>query len=295
MGSDGDTRITKVRPIPVTRGSSGACYFVQIYPTGPDLGRRFELGEEMVTVGRGADNSIVLDIDSVSRRHCQVVAAQGERILHDLGSTNGTYVNDHPIDKHTLRNGDLVKVGSTIFKFLSGSNIESEYHEEIYRMTIIDGLTEIYNKRSMLEFLEREAARCRRYARPLALVMFDIDHFKKINDTHGHLTGDYVLKELAKAVKGRIRREEHFARYGGEEFAITLPETDKKAATQFAEAIRGLVEKHHFEFEGHPISATISLGVGMLSDELTDVQQLIKVADENLYAAKRGGRNRAVA
>jgi len=294
LGSDGDTRITKVRPIPVTRGSSGACFFVQIYPTGPDLGRRFELGEETVTVGRGADNTIVLDIDSVSRRHCQVLAMQGERVLNDLGSTNGTYVNDRPIDKHTLRNGDLVKVGSTIFKFLSGSNIESEYHEEIYRMTIIDGLTEIHNKRSMLEFLEREVARCRRYQRPLALVMFDIDHFKKINDTHGHLTGDYVLKELARTVKGRIRREEHFARYGGEEFAIVLPETDNKSAASFAEAVRALVEKHHFEFEGHRIDVTVSLGVGLLGDQMTDVLHLIKLADENLYAAKRGGRNKVI-
>ena len=125
-----------------------------------------------------------------------------------------------------------MKVGPTIFKYLSGADVESQYHEEIYRMTIIDGLTQVHNKRYLYEALEREIIRARRHARELSFLMFDIDHFKKINDVHGHLAGDFVLKELARIVQGRIRRDEVFARYGGEEFAIVLPETDLEGAAR---------------------------------------------------------------
>ena len=131
---------------------------------------------------------------------------------------------DVPVQRSHLRDSDLVKIGSAIFKFLSGSGIETAYHEEIYRMTIVDGLTGAHNKRYFVEFLEREIARCSRYGRPLSLLMFDIDHFKQINDVHGHLTGDFVLKELARRLLARIRKEELLARYGGEEFAVVLPE-----------------------------------------------------------------------
>ena len=119
-------------------------------------------------------------------------------LLRDLGSTNGTYVNDELVDEYVLRDGDLIKIGRTIFKFLAGGNIENAYHEEIYRLTTIDGLTQIFNKRYFVETLEREIGRAQRYRRALSLVMFDIDHFKKINDSYGHLAGDYVLKQLAR-------------------------------------------------------------------------------------------------
>src|SRR5204862_137857 len=134
-----------------------------------------------------------------------------------------------------LRDADFLKIGAAIFKFLSGTGVEASYYEEIYRMTIVDGLTGAYNKRYFLEFLEREIARCARYRRPLSLLMFDIDHFKAINDKHGHLTGDYVLRELSRRLLARVRREELLARYGGEEFAAVLPETDLNGARTFAE------------------------------------------------------------
>src|SRR5262249_22340805 len=162
---------------------------------------------------------------------------------------NGTYINDDLIDEHVLRDRDLIKIGRTIFKFLTGGNIESAYHEEIYRLTTVDGLTQIYNKRYFMEALERELSRSQRYRRELSLIMFDIDHFKLINDTFGHLAGDYVLKYLASVVKTKIRREDIIARFGGEEFAIVLPEIDHAGALQFAEKIRKLVAATPFRFE----------------------------------------------
>jgi diguanylate cyclase (GGDEF)-like protein len=161
-------------------------------------------------------------------------------------------------------------------------------------MTIVDGLTGAHNKRYFVEFLERETARCARYRRPLSLLMFDIDHFKAINDTHGHLTGDYVLKEMARRLLGRIRREELLARYGGEEFAAVLPETDHPGAMTFGEQIRRLVADELFEYEGDRFQVTISVGVATIEGQDLEPLTFIKLADENLYKAKREGRNKVI-
>lgn len=291
---DCQTRITHNIKIPLTPHSTENACLVQIYPGGPDMGRRFELRQKVLSIGRGGDNDLVIDKDSVSRRHVRLENRGSEVLVTDLGSTNGTYVNDIVVKEHILRNGDLLKIGDTIFKFLSGGNIESDYHEAIYRMTIVDGLTEVNNKRYLDDFLDRELARCRRYNRPLSVAMMDIDRFKSINDTHGHLTGDFVLKELARLVKKRVRREELFARYGGEEFSLVLPETDKNGARALCEQIRQMIEAHNFSFEGHRIEVTISIGIAELERGVTDALQLVKRADENLYRAKRAGRNRVI-
>ena len=161
-------------------------------------------------------------------------------------------------------------------------------------MTIVDALTGTHNKRYFIEFLDREMARCARYGRPLSLVMFDIDHFKKINDQHGHLTGDHVLKEIAKRLHQRIRREELLARYGGEEFAAVLPETDHQGAMIFGEQIRRLVSDEPFEYEGDSFNVTISVGVATIEGVDVEPMNFIKVADDNLYRAKREGRNKVI-
>jgi diguanylate cyclase (GGDEF)-like protein len=295
--SEWKTRITKVQVVKPKASVGDAC-LVLIYPPGSELGKRWSLGTDEIVVGRGSDCDIQIDRDSVSRRHARVYRVEDQWFVEDLGSTNGSYINDVPVQRSPLRDGDFVKIGSAIFKFLSGSGVENSYHEEIYKMTIIDGLTGAHNKRYFLEFLEREIARCSRYGRPLSLLMFDIDHFKAVNDTHGHLTGDYVLKELCKRLLGRIRKEELLARYGGEEFACVLPETDHAGAMAFAEQVRTLVDGTPFEYEGDSFQVTISVGVNTLNndggDEVMEATEVIKLADANLYAAKHGGRNRVV-
>ena len=159
-------------------------------------------------------------------------------------------------------------------------------------MTIVDGLTQIHNKRYLFESLERECIRARRHARDLSVVMFDIDFFKKINDQYGHLAGDHVLRELARIVQERTRRDEVFARYGGEEFTIVLPETSLEGATALAQTIRERVEAHEFVFQSERIPMTISLGCAKLDANDRSAQDLIQRADEKLYEAKRLGRNR---
>ncbi|HEY8428495.1 MAG TPA: diguanylate cyclase, partial [Sandaracinaceae bacterium] len=192
---------------------------------------------------------------------------------------------------HQLRRGDQIKIGDTIVKFLSGSDLEAQYHETIYRMTIIDGLTQIHNKRYLMEMLEREIPRARRHSRPLSVVMFDIDHFKGINDTYGHLAGDYVLKEVATLVKNRLRPDDIVGRYGGEEFCALLPETTLAGAASIAEDLRRRIQERRFVFEGEAIPVTVSLGCSELGGDM-DVTTLVRIADEKLYDAKRSGRNR---
>jgi two-component system cell cycle response regulator len=296
--SEEKTRVTTIvqKPIAGSDGPKGGDCLVVIYTKEPTLlGKRFVLDTSPMRVGRGAENHIVLDGDSVSRRHTHLEQRSAVWFAVDDGSTNGTYVNDEQIVREqSLSNGDRIKVGPTIFKYLSGQDVEAQYHEEIYRMTIIDGLTQAHVKRFLLEALEKEIIRARRHTRDLSFLMFDIDHFKKINDVHGHLAGDFVLKELARIVQGRIRRDEVFARYGGEEFAIVLPETTLEGARALAEGLREKVEQSRFVFQNESIKVTISIGVSTLTEQDKTSMDLIRSADAKLYEAKRGGRNRVV-
>jgi diguanylate cyclase (GGDEF)-like protein len=263
---------------------------------GQNIGRRYFLNKPELIIGRSDSANIQVDQDSVSRHHCKILTEAGRSRLLDLDSTNGTFVNNYRVEDAELRDGDIIRVGQTIFKHLSGSNIENKYHEEIYRLSTIDGLTETYNKRFFLDALERELNRAARYGRGVSLALFDIDHFKKINDTHGHLAGDYVLRELAVLVNQNIRRQDILARYGGEEFAIILPEIDIPGAQLVCEKLRSMTEKHPFVFGSEPIPVTISLGIYSLDTGQTfeSVDAFIALADAKLYAAKQGGRNRVV-
>lgn len=285
------TVVTAISKISDRPSAKEACLVV-IY--GLELGKKFNLTRPQMIIGRSSKADVQIDQEAVSRNHCKILNTGNAVLLRDMGSTNGTYVNDEMIDEYVLRDGDFIKVGRCIFKFLSGSNIENAYHEEIYRLTTIDGLTQIFNRRYFVETLEREIGRALRYRRELSLIMFDVDRFKLVNDTHGHLAGDYVLKHLASVIRARIRREDVLARYGGEEFGIVLPEIDHYNAMQFAEKVRRLIEQADFRFEDVVIPVTVSVGVASLRGEVEDVLEFVKVADENLFAAKEAGRNRVI-
>jgi diguanylate cyclase (GGDEF)-like protein len=296
---DGGTLILQrpLGPPEKKEGPPGEACLVNLHPPGPDIGRRIPLANTEYIVGRDTDAQFVVSRSSVSRQHARLFRdADGNWWVEDLNSTNGTFVNEIRVTRsEQLNDSDQVRFGDAIYKFLSGSNIESAYHEAIHNMAIQDGMTGIHNKRFFMEFLEREIAVASRHGHPLTLVMFDVDHFKKVNDTHGHLAGDAVLKDLAHRIRPRIRREDLFARYGGEEFACVLPSTALAGGIVFAEHLRTLIEERPCAFDGTQIPFTISLGVTTLHRETgVDPAGLIKRADENLYAAKRAGRNRVV-
>jgi diguanylate cyclase (GGDEF)-like protein len=291
------TRVTRIQEHPGGAGGpkgarpGDACIIV-IY--GPELGKRVTLGTAPFEIGRSSKNDLFIDQESISRHHARITFDGAQYWVQDLNSTNGTFVNDEQVQEQRLRDGDQVRIGRSILKFMTGENIEVHYHEEIYRLMTVDGLTQVFNRRYFNEALEREFNRSKRYARELSLIAFDIDHFKRVNDTHGHLAGDNLLRLIATAVKPRLRREDILARTGGEEFGILLPEIGLDGARVTADKVRRIVEATPLTFEHKTIVCTVSLGVAMLEEPDATPEELYKRADERLYQAKQGGRNRVV-
>ncbi len=234
---------------------------------GESIGRRISLSAAPLTVGRSTECDLQFEEESVSRNHCRIDPTVGAAGLPeswritDLHSTNGTYVNDRSVESTALSHGDHLQIGRNILKFLVSGHIESAYHEEIYRLVTTDGLTNLPNRRAFEDAMQREFSRSTRYTRPLSLLVIDIDHFKKINDVHGHLAGDAALRQFATLLKANLRRDDVAGRMGGEEFAVLLPEIDDVGARLAAEKIRHLTDQHRFEFEGAVMPITISVGV----------------------------------
>jgi diguanylate cyclase (GGDEF)-like protein len=261
---------------------------------GPELGKRAALGHGSFEIGRSSKSDLPIDQESISRHHAKIIFDGTNHTIEDLSSTNGTFVNDQKIERATLRDGDQVKLGRSILKYMSGDNIEANYHEEIYRLMTMDALTQTHNRRYFNEALEREFQRSQRYKRALSLLLFDIDYFKQINDTYGHVAGDSVLRQLAFVVKPRLRSQDVFARVGGEEFAVLLPEVDPTGVSVAAEKVRKLVESARFLVDGREFGCTVSIGTASFDSGTKTSAMLYDGADKKLYEAKRGGRNRVV-
>jgi two-component system cell cycle response regulator len=263
---------------------------------GPHMGTKIDLYKDKFTIGRSEDMDIIIDDDCVSGEHAVIIKKDNNFIIEDNNSPNGTFINTQRITNWTLRDQDLILIGNTIFKFISNENLENTYHEELYRLATTDCLLNIYNRNYFLENLTKELSRSRRYKRNLSLVMFDIDHFKQINDIYGHQAGDFILQKIAKIVKSHLRREDTFARYGGEEFIIILPETNVLQAAITSEKLRKIIEKTHFNYQDVTISLTISLGISSYKPGRTakSPRDLIEKADKAMCQAKKTGRNKVV-
>lgn len=282
-------------PPPVSLGASPAVPACLVVMYGPDLGRREPLGQATFTIGRSSQNDLCIDQESVSRSHARIVFREGAHYIEDLGATNGTHLNDVAVTAPAaLVPGMQIKIGSSILKFISGDHLETSYHEEIYRLMTTDTLTETWNRRYLTEALDREVHRSARYDRPLSLITFDVDHFKKVNDAHGHVAGDAVLRHLALAIKSRLRQQDVFARTGGEEFCILLPEVPLESARVIAEKIRAITEQTPTRYDDQEIRCTISVGISSFEAGNDTVDLLYRTADARLYEAKNGGRNRCI-
>jgi two-component system, cell cycle response regulator len=228
----------------------------------------------------------------VSRRHCRLWRSETGYSIEDLGSTNGTRVNEAIIESAALADGDLISIGDSVLKLVGERSIEAKYHAEIHQQVARDNLTDLLNPRAFKTVLESEVLRALRYDRSMALVMMDIDHFKAVNDQHGHLAGDAVLRQLADVLRSRVRRGDSLFRVGGEELALILPETSLATATGVAESYRRLVESTPFEAGGSRIPVTVSLGVAEWSSGMERAEELVELTDRHLYQAKAAGRNR---
>jgi len=292
------TRQIRLPDVAAKSSASGGECLVVVYARGTGiLGRRFLLEPVAGTLwaGRGADNTIRLESETCSRKHARFEFRGQAWWVVDNGSTNGTFVNEEPVDSAKLARGDLVRLGDTIFKFLAGSDVEVEFARTIASVMVTDGLTQAHNRQYFDEQLVRELDLAQETQKPLALLLFDIDKFKVINDEHGHLAGDYVLRELAKVVRANQPDGATFARYGGEEFALIVPGAGRLDALAVAEEIRSAVERRAFKYDRDRIAVTVSVGVAVADASMRTAADVVKPADANLYAAKRAGRNRVVA
>lgn len=263
---------------------------------GVNVGEMYRIEGIELVIGRASNATIRLNDDGISRRHARIVQEGGALFIEDLQSANGTVVNGAPISRQRLEDGDKIRLGpTTILKFGYQDEIEENFQQKMYDAALRDGLTRAYNRKFFLDRLDTELAYAKRHSAEISLLLFDVDFFKKINDTHGHLAGDAVLIKLSKLAQSALRQEDVFARYGGEEFAVLCRAVKLSQAGVLGERLRSTVEGAVFEFDGKRITVTISVGVaGYPVSKVETPFELIACADEALYEAKRCGRNRVL-
>ena len=268
-----------------------ACLLV----VGGDLnGAIFNLMQGETVAGRNPDCQVPLDFQGISRKHFTItVDEQGQALLQDLGSANGTYLNNQKVDgSAVLKRGDIIKIGAVALKYLPKGDTERLTYDKLHEEANTDGLTKVYNKRYFNEALENEVKKSKVTGKPLTLIIFDLDHFKKLNDNYGHDAGDFVLKEKSRLIKEQgIRQGDIVARYGGEEFCILLPNTNLKQGFEIAERLRKLIESHEFIYDGKRLPVTASIGVADYRQGVNTGTDLFKRADSSVYKSKEGGRN----
>ncbi len=289
---DDTTRMAPAQAEGQADGQPAAAYLVVL--SGSNVGEMYRLEKDQVVVGRGDKVDLRLVDDGISREHARLSRDGGRIVLEDLGSTNGTFCNGVRVQRHPLAEGDKILIGSTtILKFSWKDKLDEMFQRQMSESALRDGLTRAFNKRYFLDRLEGEFQYALRHGAPLSLVFLDIDHFKKINDVHGHQAGDQVLSQLATLVMSMLGEEQTFARYGGEEFALLARGVELEAAAALSERMRAAIEAHPFTFAAGTIPVTVSVGVARAPGPgMSAAGDLVARADEAMYAAKRGGRNR---
>jgi len=286
-----DTAVSDVgQPIRVARASDDC--LVVVYQREGGAGRCIKLDHLPLRLGRDPDNELVLDDDGVSRRHARIERRSDRLVLMDVGSTNGTLLNDAELTGIAeLHTGDRIQVGSTIFKYLSGSDLEAAVHEQIFSNATTDALTGLRSKRHLTDELSREFSRARRYNRGFSLLMIDIDHFKAVNDCYGHQVGDIALRAVGSHLLSCLHPDDIAARYGGEEFVVLLQETRLAEAAAIAERICRSISELTISYRDVSLQVTVSIGCAEYSHADESEARLFERADQRMYAAKVAGRN----
>jgi len=257
-------------------------------------GATFQIASSTTVLGRGEKSEIRLDDDGVSRKHAEIVRLDdGALQLRDLGSTNGTFVNGERVAERVLEDDDRVALGTTtLLKFELHDAMEIKLKAEMYQKATRDQLTGMFNRRYCFERLREEFSFAQRHGQPLAVVMFDVDHFKAVNDTYGHAAGDAVLQRIGKVVMDLVRNEDVVCRYGGEEFVCILRGLTLDQGELFADRVRRTIEAQVVPSGEHKLQVTVSLGVASLDGvNFNSPEEMVNEADAYLYVAKESGRN----
>ncbi len=288
LESTQEVTVTTNREAIVAKSSRGGSAML-IVLVGGRRGERAILGDQKFVLGRGSAANLVIDSDSVSRAHAYIENRGGAHFLVDNDSTNGSYVNYKRVREKQLRDGDQVQIGHAMLKYLSGDNIETAYHEEFRRLARRDALTGALNRTTYEEEVRVALGAAERKGRDVSLILFDLDHFKAINDTHGHTAGDLVLSFVGELMAERTKEPHLFARVGGEEFAVLFHGSRVEALGE-AERIRAAIERIDVDYDGTKIPVTASIGVAQFLRGQT-ASELYDEADALLYQAKKSGRN----
>jgi len=277
------------------------CVPTLTFLSGDALGKELPLLQQQITLGRGEDCDVVIMDPSVSRRHvqlsCRKVIAKDDRqdlkvVMRDLGSTNGTLVNYRKVRHAVLKAGDKIILGRIILKFEYKDLADQKFFDEIYRLATTDSLTGMMNRAAIMRVLQDEIVKRHRYRRKLSIVIMDLDNFKGVNDTYGHLTGDRALQAVSSVVRSNLRRQDRGGRIGGEEFLLVLPETGLKGAAALADRIRSEIGETVGRQLGLERGLTASFGVAACPLHWDGSDSLVDHADSALYRAKSLGRNR---
>ncbi len=270
---------------------------------GREIGREYRLRRTASILGREEGAALRILDERISRRHAALEVrydpSEGTQraFITDLGSTNKTYVNGEAIARRELKEGDKIRVGDTVLKFVLQDALDARFHEEIRNRIAYDQLTGLLTKESLYAALEAELVRCARYGLPLAALMMDLDSFKQVNDTHGHLMGSHVLSEVGRLIGAGCRSTDIAGRYGGEEFVAYLSEVTAEKGRLVGERIRRAIERHRFTRTDEAgrsltIRLTISIGISEFPRDGATLEALVEASDRALYRAKAEGRNR---
>lgn len=294
VSDDTDTHVSAITPHRTGPVGRDRAYLVVL--AGVSRGEMFKLESARSIIGRSPNAQVRLSDDGVSRDHAVVVLAGDKVILEDLGSTNGTFCNGVRVTTRELTDGDKIMIGSTtILKFTYHDQLDEAFQQQMYESALRDGLTKVFNRKHFNDLLAKEFAYASRHGAPLALLFADLDYFKKVNDTHGHPAGDYVLAEVSGVLAGAIRAEDVLARFGGEEFCVLCRGTERTGAVDLGERLRKEIADRRYIYGGKIIPVTISVGIALMPDpSMTQPSALLASADKALYEAKRAGRNRVV-
>lgn len=244
------------------------------------------------SIGRHPNCDVVIQQRAVSSQHAEIRVAESSVIFEDLKSTNGTTINRETVTRPVvLQAGDLIKIGNSVFKYVN-NKLDASIAESLHQQTSTDSLTGVSNKGYLLKALT-SSMDIAKTGYPLSIIIFDLDFFKKVNDTYGHIAGDYILKESCRVIKENVvRSDDVIGRFGGEEFMIIMPDSPLRVAAGVAERIRKTLETHPFEFSGQKIPVTASLGVATWRETYTKAEDFIEAVDKLLYVSKQAGRNR---
>jgi diguanylate cyclase (GGDEF)-like protein len=258
---------------------------------GPRLGRCVRLKEAALVIGRSPEAGFTIEHPSVSRLHCSVQLDAPGASVRDLDSKNGTHVNGTRVRGAELRDGDLLKVGEVLLKFVAGG-AEARYHEALYGMANLDSLTQLHNRRAFREALDLAVARAGEHALPPAVAIIDLDYFKQVNDQLGHDAGDAVLRRLSTILRRALRPGDVAGRLGGDEFAVLLGAIEPAEAAEWCEELRVAIRDQGLEDSRMAQPLSISVGLATWEPATGDAHELMRRADMALLRAKGAGRNR---